>query len=74
MKKYNVVWKHWTGNCYLDGRCEYGNEIPVRTNNLDYIFEVRDKHFSEIDTYTGKIHLYDLNTGAPVGYEDLLAM
>lgn len=72
MKKYNIVWKLWTGNWYLDGRREYGDELKVRTNNINYIFLARDKYFSEMDIYTGKVDLYDLQTQKPLSYNDLL--
>ena len=47
-KKYNVVLKLWTGNWYFDGKLEYGNEVIVRTNNLDYINKIQKENFSEI--------------------------
>lgn len=70
-KKYNVVLKLWTGNWYFDGRLEYGNEVIVRTNNLDYINKIQKENFSEIDIYLGKVHWFDLETGQPFSSDDL---
>ena len=60
-KKYHVVFKLWTGNWFMNGKKEYCREVEVRSNSLDYVFRVRDRAFSEIDIYCGKVDVFDLN-------------
>ena len=70
-KKYNVALRLWTGNWFYDGSFEYGNEVVVRTNNLDYIYKIQKENFSEIDIYVGKVHWYDLETEQPFNFDEL---
>lgn len=60
-KRYHVVFKLWTGSWFMNGELCYGTQVEVRSNSLDYVFRIRDRAFSEIDIYCGKVHIFDLN-------------
>lgn len=56
-KKYHITVGLWTGSWYQNGELEYGREITIKSNNLDYVWKRIRHEFGECNLAFGKVRL-----------------